>query len=431
MASLAKSLAKSLSGRLHYAWVVVAIGFLLQLTAAGVRSMPGILITPLQSDLGWDRGTISLAVAVGIALYGLVGPFAAAVMQRYGIRRTVLGASLLLSLSVASTTLVVAPWQMMLTWGILSGIGTGVLAQVLGATISGRWFRSRRGLVMGLMTAAGATGQLVFLPALAVLIEHSGWRAATLVVAGVAAVMIPLVWFLLPERPSSLGLRPYGLDGPLDPADDVVPHGNPIVKAFTTLGRAIHSPTFWLLFSSFFICGLSTNGLVGTHLIAFCQDHGISEVRGALLLAAMGVFDLVGTTASGWLTDRYSKRLLLAWYYGLRGLALVVLPFSDFSLTELTVFAVFYGLDWIATVPPTVRLAAEVFGEADAPIVYGWVAAGHQLGAATAAFGAGLTRSAFDTYLPAFVLAGTACIAIAFVLVGAASNHAKLTPVTP
>jgi MFS family permease len=410
------ALARWTGHRFHYAWIVAGAVFLALLTAAGVRGTPGVLLVPLMNDMGWDRATISFAISVGIALYGLTGPFAAAVMQRFGIRRTLLAALLMLSLAVASTTLVRTPWQMVLTWGVLTGLGTGTVALVLGATVVNRWFKKRRGLAMGVLTASTATGQLVFLPLLASMIESQGWRAATLIVAGATALVIPVVYLLVPERPSDLSLRPYGADN-----DDVDRSsiGNPLANAFSALGRGIKKPVFWLLWSSFFVCGLSTNGLIGTHMIALCLDHGLPEVRAAGLLAAMGIFDLVGTTLSGWLSDRYDNRVLLAWYYGLRGISLLFLPFSDFSFFELSLFAVFYGLDWIATVPPTVRLATEEFGDRDAPILFGWIAAGHQMGAATAAFGAGLLRSELDTYLQAFLIAGAACVLIAFILLGA------------
>jgi predicted MFS family arabinose efflux permease len=321
---------------------------------------------------------------------------------------------------------------MMLTWGVLSGLATGTIASVLGATIVSRWFKSNRGLAMGLMAASVSTGQLVFLPLLAYLIDLVGWRSASLVVAVASLVVLPLVLFLLPERPASVGLRALGSD-----VDDVAvkPAVNPFVNAVAVLWRGMHVPMFWLLFASFFVCGLSTNGLVGTHLIAFCLDHGIPEVQGAGLLAAMGILDLFGTTGSGWLSDRFNNKVLLAWYYGLRGLSLVYLVYSDFSFWQLTLFAVFYGLDWIATVPPTLRLTVDAFGDRDAPILFGWIAAGHQVGAAAAAMGAGLLRTELDTYWHAFLIAGAACVTIAMILLGSAAKgrgrQPRLAGVTP
>jgi predicted MFS family arabinose efflux permease len=416
MTSWQSGLAVRLGGKFHYAWVVAAAVFLSLLVSAGVRSMPGVLLVPLEKDLGWDRATISAAISIGIALYGLMGPFAAAIMQTFGVRRTCMTALALMAVSVASTTLVTKPWHMILSWGVLTGIATGTIANVLGATIVSRWFKTQRGLAMGLFAASVSTGQLVFLPILAFLIDRVGWRIASLGVAAVSLAALPLIFFLVPERPSSVGLRALGATG-----DDEAPAtGNPLINAFRVLGKGVRSPVFWLLTASFFVCGLSTNGLVGTHLIAFCLDHGIPEVQGAGLLAAMGVLDLFGTAASGWLSDRYDNRVLLAWYYGLRGLSLVFLVYCDFSFFELSLFAIFYGLDWIATVPPTLRLTAETFGDRDAPILFGWIAAGHQLGAATAALGAGLLRSELDNYLLAFLLAGASCVAIAMILLGSA-----------
>src|SRR4051812_8465017 len=388
----------------NYAFVVIAVIFLALLASAGLRATPGVLMLPLQKTFGWDVSVISSSAAVGIFLYGLVGPFAAAVMQRFGIRRTVLGALGLMSASTAASYFMTAPWQLFMTWGLLSGIGSGAGANVLGATIVNRWFTTNRGLVMGLLTASTATGTLIFMPGLAALVEWGGWKPVVLTVAACCAALIPLVYILVPERPASIGLRSYGSpheDQPASPAQ-----GNPFVAAIGNLVRASKTPTFWFLFATFFICGFTTNGLVGTHLIAFCGDHGIFEVQAASLLALMGFFDLFGTTLSGWLADRFDPRKLLFFYYGLRGLSLIYLPYSDFSLVSLTVFAAFYGLDWIATVPPTVRIANETFGDKNAPLIFGWVVAGHQLGAACAAFFAGFMRSSQGDYLQAFMIAG-------------------------
>jgi MFS family permease len=395
----------------NYAFVVVAVIFLALLSSAGLRATPGVLMLPLQKALGWNVGVISWSAAIGIFLYGLVGPFAAAVMLRFGIRSTVLGALMLMSVSTGASYFMTAPWQLFLTWGLLSGIGSGVVANVLGATIVNRWFTTNRGLVLGLLTASTATGTLIFTPGLAALVEWGGWKPVVLTVAACCAALIPLVYVLVPERPASIGLRSFGSqhdDHPAPPAQ-----GNPFTAAFSNLARAATTRAFWFLFTTFFICGFTTNGLVGTHLIAFCGDHGIVEMQAASLLALMGFFDLFGTTFSGWLTDRFDPRKLLFFYYGLRGLSLIYLPYSDFSLVSLSVFAVFYGLDWLATVPPTVRIANEAFGDKNAPLVFGWVAAGHQLGAACAALFAGFVRSAEGDYLQAFMIAGATGIVAA------------------
>ena len=367
-----------------YAFVVVGVIFLSLLAAAGTRSATGVLIVPLEIGLGWSRDSTSAAAALGILLYGLVGPFAGALMQTAGVRKTLLGALTLMSGATLLASFSTQPWHFMLSWGLLSGLGTGCVSLVLGATVANRWFVSNRGLVMGLLTASTATGTLLFLPALAAIAEYQGWRAVVLTVSGAAACLVPLVWWLLPERPADVGLLPYGATS-IEQVPSPPAIANPIKRAFAILWTAMHKPTFWLLFGTFFICGFTTNGLVGTHLIALCADQGIPEVRAAGLLALMGLFDLIGTTGSGWLTDRFDARKLLFMYYGLRGVSLIYLPFSDFSFYGLSLFAVFYGLDWIATVPPTLRLATEAFGDRDAPVVFGWIAAGHQMGAASAA----------------------------------------------
>jgi len=396
----------------NYVFVVVAVVFLALMISAGLRSTPGVLILPLEAAFGWDRASISLAAAIGIFLYGLVGPFSAALMLRFGIRRTVLCALAVMGASSALSTLMTSRWQLVLCWGVLSGLSTGCVAMVLGATIVNRWFVSHRGVVMGAMTASAATGTLIFLPALAAIAEHQGWRPVALTVGGCALGLLPLVWWLLPESPASIGLARYGSTGAA-PSENTV--GNPLRAALGALASAIRRRDFWYLFGTFFICGFTTNGLVGTHLIALCGDHGIAEVRAAGLLAMMGVFDLIGTTASGWLTDRVDPRKLLFLYYSVRGVALIYLPYSDFSFISLSLFAVFYGLDWIATIPPTLRLTTEAFGEGAAAMVFGWVVAGHQLGAACAAFMAGYLRTLQGNYVDAFVFAGATGIMAAAV----------------
>jgi MFS family permease len=401
------------SASIRWAVIVVAITFLALLVAAGLRSAPGVLIMPLEHHFGWDRATISFTAATGLFLYGLVGPFAAALMQSFGIRRTMITGLTLMAAATFASQWMQDSWQYLITWGVLSGIGSGAIASVLGATVVNRWFAKRQGFVMGLFAASGATGGLVFLPLLAWLTEGGEWRPIVLVVSLACAVLVPVVAFLLPERPSDVGMIRFGeIETAADPAG--AKRAPSPALAITALNSASRSPTFWLLFGTFFVCGLTTNGLVGTHLIAFCSDHGIAPVAAAGLLTTMGIFDLIGTSLSGWLTDRYDPRRLLFFYYGLRGLSLVALPFIDFSPISLGAFAIFYGLDWIATVPPTLALANRTFGERDAPIVFGWIVVGHQLGAAVAAFGAGLVRDEMGTYSPAFVVAGAFAVVAAF-----------------
>jgi len=399
------------SKAIHPAWLALAVTFFVLLSAAAVRATPGVLFLPLEREFHWSRSTVSLAVSVNILLYGLVGPFAGALMQRLGVRRTTMFALTLLAAGVSLATLVRQPWQLVLLWGVVVGLGSGMVALVLGATIVNRWFVARRGLAMGILTASTATGQLIFLPLLASVIERQVWRFGILIVASPVALMIPIVFALLREQPADLGIPAYG--GTAGAAPTLAP-ANPARVAIAALADGLRSRDFWLLTLTFVICGASTNGLVGTHLIPAAHDHGIPEVRAAGLLAIMGIFDLAGTTASGWLSDRWDSRRLLAWYYGLRGLSLLFLPFAlGAPGTALWVFAVFYGLDWIATVPPTVKLATDAFGSARAPVMFGWIAAGHQVGAALTALTAGWVRTTLGDYQVAFWTSGGLCLVAA------------------
>ncbi len=373
-------------------------------------------MVPLESEFGWSRAVISAAVAVNIALFGLIGPFAAAVMDRWGLRRVVLGAVLLLAASMAASARMHAEWQLMLLWGVLVGTGTGVTSMVLAAIVATRWFDEKRGVVLGALSAANATGQLVFLPLLAGVVETRGWRTAALIVAAAALVVAAIVFLFMRDRPGDIGLRPYGHD-----PDAPTPPATRRLAPLAALAHAARSKAFWILAGTFFVCGASTNGLIGTHLISACHDVGIPAVRSAQLLALMGIFDILGTTASGWLTDRYSSRHLLFGYYTLRGLSLLFLPATlAGGGASLGIFAVFYGLDWIATVPPTVKLTTEAFGRENTGVVYGWIGASHQLGASLAAFGAGAIRTELGDYRMAFLVAGVLCLVagVSFLTIG-------------
>jgi MFS family permease len=400
---------------IHYGWVMVGVTFLTTLIAAGTVGAPGVFIVPLQHEFGWTTAEISSALSIRFILFGLMAPFAAALMNRYGLRNVALAAQLVVVSGLVASLAMTQVWQLMLLWGVVIGIGTGMTALVLGATIAARWFVARRGLVVGILTASVATGQLVFLPLLASLTDRFGWRIALSLVCVMLGVSAFLVLLVMRDRPSDVGLRPFGDEG-TEPLPAPPPNNAPIMAAaLGTLRDASKSPVFWILFATFFICGASTNGLVQVHLIPMCLDFGIPQVQAASLLAAMGIFDFFGTIVSGWLSDRYDNRWLLFWYYGLRGLSLLFLPLTNFSFYGLSLFAMFYGLDWIATVPPTVRLTAQRFGPERANMVFGWIFAGHQLGAATAAFGAGLSRTVLATYLPAFFVAGALCVVAALI----------------
>ena len=418
-------LAAALARRnIHYGWVMVGATFFAALVSAGTVGAPGVFIAPLQHEFGWSTAEISSALSIRFILFGLMAPFAAALLNRYGLRNVTLAAQIVVVSALVLSLAMTKVWHLMLLWGVVVGIGTGMTAMVLGATIATRWFVARRGLVVGVLSASVATGQLVFLPLLASLTDHFGWRVGLSFICVLLAVAAFVVFMVLRDRPSDVGLRAYG-DKSSEPQVTPAPNKAPIMAAaLGTLRDASRSGVFWILFATFFVCGASTNGLVQVHLIPMCLDFGIPQVQAASLLAAMGIFDFFGTICSGWLSDRFENRWLLFWYYGLRGLSLVALPFTDFSFYGLSLFAMFYGLDWIATVPPTVRLTAQRFGSERANLVFGWIFAGHQIGAATAAFGAGLSRTLLATYLPAFFAAGALCL-IAAAIVLTISRHPK------
>src|SRR5712671_4025981 len=391
---------------IHYGWVMVGVTFLTALITAGTVGAPGVFIAPLQHEFGWTTAEISSALSIRFILFGLMAPFAAALLNRYGLRNVTLSALLIVTSALVASLAMTKVWQLMLLWGVVIGIGTGMTALVLGATVAARWFVARRGLVVGILTASVATGQLVFLPLLASLTERMGWRIALGLMCAMLGIAAFAVAMVMRDRPSDVGLRPFG-DAGTEPLPAPPPSTGSITSAaFGALREAARTRVFWILFASFFICGASTNGLIQTHFIPLCADFGLPAVGAASVLAMMGIFDFIGTVGSGWLSDRYDNRWLLFWYYGLRGLSLMVLPFTDFTFYGLSLFAVFYGLDWIATVPPTVKLTAANFGRERANLVFGWVFAGHQIGAASAAFLAGLSRTMLATYLPAFFVSG-------------------------
>jgi sugar phosphate permease len=424
---LAHTLSHWLNRRgIHFAWVIVAITFLTALVSSAALGLPGAMMQPLGKEFGWDTEQISSALALRFALFGLMGPFAAILMERFGLRNVICVALGLIATGMLLVTRMTQFWHLVALWGILLGIGSGMTALVLSAVVANRWFDSHRGLVIGLLTASSATGQLVFLPAGAWLVEHAGWRAAVLPIFAACAVVAALAFLLMRDRPSDVALQPFGGDPAAAPAPPAAPMRVTFATPFAVLRSVAAERTFWILFGTFFICGLSTNGLIQTHFISLCGDSGLTAVPAASVLAMMGAFDLVGTILSGWLSDRYDNRKLLFWYYGLRGLSLFWLPHSEFTFYGLSLFAMFYGMDWIATVPPTVKLVAANFGKERAGMVFGWVFAGHQLGAAVAAYGAGRVRTLMLTYNPALYAAGAACLLAAVLVLAIQRRKAAL-----
>ncbi|WP_156368300.1 MFS transporter [Arthrobacter sp. Leaf137] len=405
--------------RLHPAWIVAAVAFLALVGAAGFRAAPGVLMVPLQQEFGWSTTVLSAAVSINLVLFGLTAPFAAALMERFGVRAVTATALVLIGMGSALTVLVNQSWQILLTWGLLIGLGTGSMALVFAATIANTWFARSRGLVIGILTAGSAAGQLVFLPFIAMLAQDPGWRQASLLIAAGALAVVPLVLKFLKNSPAEAGVLPFGAEPAAaqpptaphaQPAADAGKRANAAVRALQVLRRASKVRTFWALAAGFAICGATTNGLIGTHFIPSAHDHGMPETTAAGLLAVVGIFDILGTIASGWLTDRFNPRILLAVYYQFRGIGLLVLPLllSAEVQPSMIVFVVIYGLDWVATVPPTAAICRETFG-ADGSVVFGWVFAAHQLGAAAAALAAGALRDATGHYTYAWLGAAAMC----------------------
>ncbi|MCA9838592.1 MAG: MFS transporter [Trueperaceae bacterium] len=384
-----------------YGWVIVAVTIPVLMITAGIRSAPGAWIVPMKDDLGWSIASLSFAAAMGLIVYGFSGPLSGNLMRRFGVRNVVIISMLLSGLSMLLSSMVKTQWQLTLFFGLFSGMATGLVASVLGATVATRWFVKHRGLVVGMMGAAVSAGQLVFFPLLTAWAVSMGWRTAALILAGLCVALVLPVLLFMRDDPEQIGLKPLGELESTTPAkaqaDEAI------------MRRALKSPDFWLLALTFYICGATSNGLVGQHFIPHAVDHGFSAQTAANTLALMGAFNFIGTIASGWLTDRFDPRRLLLAYYGFRGLSLLFLPFIHDNL-GIVAFAVLFGLDYIATVPPTIALAADTFGRKNVGVVYGWVFAAHQVGAALSAWVAGLARDSFGDYALAFYFAGAMAI---------------------
>ena len=424
----AKSFSSWLNQRgIHYGFVVATVTFFTMLIMAAALGLPGAMMKSFNQEFGWSVDEVSSAVALRFFLFGLMGPFAALLMERYGLKKVMCGGLFMVGTGLALATQVTALWHLFVLWGVMLGVGTGMTALVLGAVVSSRWFTKKRGLVLGIFSASTATGQLLFLPIATWLIENVGWRVSVLPIVVGCGLMAILVMLLMSNRPSEIGLNSFGdVSTPVPSPSTSLPLN--FKTPFIALADAAKTQTFWILAGTFFICGLSTSGLVQTHFITLCGDNGMDALPAASVLAMMGIFDVVGTVTSGWLSDRYDNRKLLFWYYGLRGLSLFWLPFSTFSVYGLSIFAMFYGLDWIATVPPTVKLAGAAFGKERVGMVFGWIFAAHQLGSAAAAYGAGLVRVTLLTYNPALIGAGVFCLIAALSIFAVPRVKSSKTP---
>ncbi len=371
----------------------------------------GVFLTPFEQEFGWNRQVISLAFGISLFFYGFAGPFMAALLQKFGLKKMMLASMGTLLIGLLLIFLMNQSWQLIIIWGAIIGLGSSLFLTVLSPYVANHWFKEKRGLATGILTASTAMGQLILLPVLATIIENYSWRWAVGLIITISVVMFFIIFLFMRNTPKEIGILPYGQTEDIEVVHDQS-KGNPIVIAFKGLADAIRAKEFWLLAGSFFFCGFSTNGLVGTHFISYCISFGIPIVTAASLLSFMGVFNMVGTTLSGWLSDRIDNRWLLFWYYLFRGASLVLLPFAlmEGNLTWILVFSVFYGLDWVATVPPTINLSRQIFGVHKSAIIYGWIFASHQVGAATAAYGGGMLYSYFNTYTWAFFMAGVCCV---------------------
>lgn len=415
--------------RIHYSWFILIITFLSIIVAGIVISSSGVFIDSFENDFGWDRSIIALAFAISLILYGFSGPFMAALLEVMGLKKLMIASMTTLLTGLMLTLIMNQSWQLIIIWGIIIGLGASLFLTVVSPFVANHWFEKRRGLAVGILTASTATGQLILLPVLAALIENYSWRWAIGLIMILSFIMLIIIVLFMKNTPKEVGLLPYGLEEARQENIEEQKK-NPIVLAFNGLSEAVKVKQFWLLAGSFFICGLSTSGLIGTHFVSYCISFGIPLVTAASFLSFMGIFNLVGTTLSGWLSDRFDNRWLLFWYYGLRGASLVLLPYAlkEGSMTLLVIFTVFYGLDWIATVPPTINISRQIFGTKKSGIIYGWIFASHQVGAAVAAFGGGLIYKFFNTYTWAFFLAGVFCLlASLFVIVIKKHHSSQLT----
>jgi MFS family permease len=401
----------------YYGWFVVSICFATTLISAGVRSSPSVLIHPLESEFGWSRALIASAISMNLLLFGVAAPISGFLLDRYGARKVMLGSLLLLITGVSGTVAMTQFWQFFLVWGVIVGIGAGGVGSVLTATVGNRWFIARRGLALGILGSASSTGQLIFLPFFMAMIAYSGWRIGSTTLIVLAVFLLPLIFLFMRDDPADVGLEPYGAGqaGAASSGGATSLRGMSAKNATITPREVLGSPTFWLLCGSFFVCGGTANGLIGVHLIPHEIEIGIPQVTAASLVGIMGALNIVGTTFSGWMIDRVQAHKWLALVYALRGASLLLLPFArDFS--SLVVFAVIYGLDWFATVPPSMAITADTFGRHNVGKVYGWIFMSHQIGAAIMASAAGALRDYVGDYNFAFLSGG----AIAMIAAGLA-----------
>ncbi|WP_032793682.1 MULTISPECIES: MFS transporter [Streptomyces] len=397
--------------RFHRAWVIAVVAGAAIVTAGAFTTVPGLLVTPLHENYAWDRGQIALAASVNMILFGLTAPFAAALMDRVGIRRVVVGALLLVSAGALLTSFMSQPWQLVAYWGVLIGLGSGCLTMTFAASITADWFDKRRGLVTGALSSSSHLGQLIFLPLLAWSVDRFDWRPPVVTLAFVALAVAALVFLLLRDHPADVGAKPYGATE-FVPKPDRVPGA--ARRTIAVLVAALRTGPFWLLAGMFVICGASTNGIMWSNWAPAAHDHGMAVTAAASMLSLIGIFSALGAIFSGWLTDRFDPRRLLTVYFAIRALTLLALPlvFTSTVTVLMIAFVVVYGLVDVATVPPVIELSRRVYGE-DGPIVFGWANSAHQLGAGASAFLGATARDLFGTYDVVWTALSVACVVAA------------------
>jgi MFS family permease len=413
----------------HYGWLVIALCFLTTLTSAGVRSSPSVLIHPLEAEFGWSRTMIAAAVSMNLLLFGVAAPVSGYLIDRFGPRKVMMGSLTMLIVGVSGTMMMTEFWQFFLVWGIIVGIGAGGVGSVLTATVGNRWFVAKRGLALGILGSASSTGQIIFLPLFMAMIQYAGWRLGSMSLIIVAMILLPLIFLFMRDDPSEVGLQPYGADDPkaAGAGGATSLRGMSAKNATITAREVIGHPTFWLLCGSFFVCGGTANGLIGTHLIPHEIEIGIPQIAAASLLGLMGALNMVGTIFSGWMIDKVQPQKWLALVYALRGCSLLLLPFVR-DYVGLVVFAIIYGLDWFATVPPSMAITADTFGRQNVGKVYGWIFMSHQIGAAIMASAAGAVRTYIGDYQPAFFAGGMIAMIAATLALNIKMKPKELVP---
>jgi len=388
--------------RLHPAWIVLGALTLCLLASTGIRAVFGVYIKPMEAEFGWSRGALSGAAALSLLLLGAVGPFAGRLADRWGPRRVIVLSLTLLGLGSIASAFVQSLWHIYLTAGVLMAVGAGGAALSTGSTVVARWFESRRGMAMGLAAGGMSAGQLIVIPLATVLTLWFGWRWSFLWLGvGLLVLVVPVGAWLIRNLPEERGVRPLGATGPSQTAAQMADARQ---AGRVSVSEAAQTAPFWLLMSTFFVCGYTSNGMVLTHFMPHALEHNFSAMEASAALGVMGAMNIVGTIGSGWLCDRFGRRGPLATYYFVRGVALLFLLYV-WNVPSLHFWAALFGLNYISTVPPTTTLTANIYGRYSVGELSGWIFFAHQVGSALGAALAGWIYEWSGSYSPAFVSA--------------------------